>query len=109
MGKRDNMKKVIGLPFLTRRNFTNYLAEKQGIPFIEAEKIVKLLMSHVLHHLYDGQRIELRGFGVFDTKTVKAYQGRHPRTGEKIEIPERMKITFKASKILLNKINVNLK
>ncbi len=103
------MKKVIGLPFLTRRNFTNYLAEKQAIPFIEAEKIVKLLMSHVLHHLYDGQRIELRGFGVFDTKTVKAYQGRHPRTGEKIEIPERMKITFKASKILLNKINVNLK
>ena len=99
------MKKITGLPLLTRRNFTNHLAAKQDMPFVEAEKIVKLLMNQLLHHLYDGQRIELRGFGVFDSKKVKAYQGRHPRTGTKISIPERMKITFKASKILLGKIN----
>lgn len=102
------MKKIANLPCLTRRKFTEHFAEKQNIPFIEAEQIVKGLIMHTLHHLYDGQRIELRGFGVFDSKQVKSYEGRHPRTGEKIAIPERTKITFKASKILLNKINMPL-
>lgn len=99
------MKKVTELPFLTRRNFTEYFRKKQNIPFAEAEQIVKVILVHILHHLYKGKRIELRGFGVFDSKTVKAYNGRHPRTGEAIAIPERTKITFKASKILLAAIN----
>jgi nucleoid DNA-binding protein len=103
------MKKISGLPFLTRRNFTEYFAKKQNISFVEAEHIVKTLLVQTLHHLHDGQRIELRGFGVFDSKTVKAYEGRHPRTGEKIAIPERTKTTFKASKVLLGKINAKLK
>ena len=103
------MKKVTELPFLTRRNFTEYFAQKQNISFSEAEKIVKTLLVQTLHHLHDGQRIELRGFGVFDSKVVKAYNGRHPRTGEKISIPDRTKTTFKASKLLLSKINEALK
>jgi len=98
------MKKVEGIPFLTRRAFTEYYAKKQNIPFAEAEQIVKVLLVHMLHHLYEGQRIELRGFGVFGSKRVDAYQGRHPRTGEKLMIPARTKITFKVSKVLLKKI-----
>lgn len=103
------MKKVEGLPFLTRRAFTEHFAKKQNIPFAEAENIVKVLLVHMLHHLYDGKRIELRGFGVFGSKKVPAYQGRHPRTGEKLLIPERTKITFKVSKVLLKKIEAQLK
>ncbi len=103
------MKKISTIPTLTRRKFTEHFATKQGIPVAEAEHIVKNLVMHTLHHLYNGQRIELRGFGVFDSKQVKGYDGRHPRTGEKLAIPERTKITFKASKILLNKINLPLR
>ena len=102
------MKKIDTIPTLTRRKFTEHFASKQALPFIEAEQIVKGLIMHTLHHLYNGQRIELRGFGVFDSKKVRSYEGRHPRTGEKITIPERTKITFKASKLLLNKINMPL-
>lgn len=103
------MKKVEGLPFLTRRAFTEHFAKKQNIPFAEAEQIVKVMLVHMLHHLYDGKRIELRGFGVFGSKKVDAYQGRHPRTGEKLLIPTRTKITFKASKVLLKQIEAQLK
>lgn len=102
------MKKVEGLPFLTRRAFTEHYAKKQNIPFAEAEQIVKVLLVHMLHHLYDGKRIELRGFGVFGSKKVDAYQGRHPRTGEKLMIPARTKITFKVSKVLLKRIEAQL-
>lgn len=103
------MKKVEGLPFLTRRAFTEHYAKRQNIPFAEAEQIVKVLLVHMLHHLYDGKRIELRGFGVFGSKKVEAYQGRHPRTGEKLMIPARTKVTFKVSKVLLKKIEAQLK
>ena len=98
------MKKIEGLPFLTRRAFTECFSKKQNIPFAEAEQIVKVLIVRMLHHLYEGARIELRGFGVFGSKKVDAYQGRHPRTGEKLMIPARTKLTFKVSKVLLSRI-----
>ena len=102
------MKKIEGIPFLTRRAFTEHYAKKQDIPFAEAEQIVKVLLMHMLHHLYEGRRIELRGFGIFGSKRVQAYEGRHPRTGEKLMIPERTKVTFKASKVLLKRIEEQL-
>ncbi len=98
------MKKIEGIPFLTRRAFTEHYAKKQGLPFAEAEQIVKVLLMHMLHHLYEGRRIELRGFGIFGSKKVQAYEGRHPRTGETLMIPERTKVTFRASKVLLKRI-----
>ena len=49
--------------------------------------------------------IELRNFGMFKIKKMKSRIGSNPKNQEKIYIPERFKLSFKPSKILLNKIN----
>ena len=52
-----------------------------------------------------GDRCELRGFGVFETHIQKARISRNPKTGEKVNTPERKTIHFKMSKDLFKKLN----
>ena len=49
--------------------------------------------------------MELRGFGVFSTNIQKARISRNPKTGEKVNTPEKKTINFKMSKDLFKKIN----
>ena len=49
--------------------------------------------------------MELRGFGVFSTKLQKARISRNPKTGEKVNTPEKKTIHFKMSKDLFKKLN----
>ena len=55
----------------------------------------KVFESMIETLVKDG-RIELRNFGVFKVKKRKPRQGRNPRTGEKVLVPERTVVTFKA-------------
>jgi integration host factor subunit beta len=99
------MKKAANLPILNRHDLIEYFAKKQNISFVEAEQTVKILLMQIFHHLQRGQRIELRGLGSFSAKRLPSYQGHHPKTGAAMMIPERMKLSFKASKNLLGLLN----
>ena len=58
-----------------------------------------------LTQLKRGDRVELRGFGVFSTNIQKARISRNPKTGEKVNTPEKKTIHFKMSKDLFKKLN----
>ena len=53
----------------------------------------------------DGQRVELRGFGVFSVKTRDAHMGRNPRTGEAVDVSKKSVPFFKVGKELRNRLN----
>ena len=99
------MRKSEALAVLTRRDVIRHFASKQNISVLEAERIVKALFLRLFHQLQQGGRVELRGLGSFATKHLPAYQGHHPRTGAAMLVPSRAKLSFKASKILLAKLN----
>ena len=99
------MKKAANLPILNRHDLIEHFARNQSLPFVEAEHFVKVLLMQMFHHLQRGQRIELRGLGAFSAKQLPAYQGHHPKTGVAMTIPERKKLSFKASKTLLAQLN----
>ena len=52
-----------------------------------------------------GERVELRGFGIFSSKIQKARISRNPKTGEKVNTTEKKTINFKMSKDLFKKLN----
>ena len=52
-----------------------------------------------------GERVELRGFGVFYTNTQKESLRRNPKTGEKVKVPQKKSIQWKMSKEMLEKLN----
>ena len=73
----------------------------------DLEKFVNIILSEMKRALKRGDRVELRGFGVFSTNVQKARISRNPRTGEKVDTPEKKSIHFKMSKELFKKINNN--
>ena len=63
------------------------LAERADITLAKAEEIVDLFFDAVTETLCNGNRVEIRGFGAFTVREYKAYEGRNPKTGEKITVP----------------------
>ena len=64
-------------------------------------------MNEIKKTLKRGERVELRGFGIWSIHTQKARISRNPKTGEKIQTPEKKTIHFKMAKELFNKLNNN--
>ncbi len=79
-------------------NYPNFLKK-------DIQKFSEIILKEIKYTLNRGERVELRGFGVFSTKVQKARISRNPKTGEKIHTPEKRIIHFKMSKDLFNKLN----
>ena len=70
-------------------------------------KFLNIILSEIKQALYKGERVELRGFGVWSIHIQKARISRTPKTGEKIETPQKKTIQFKMGKELFKKLNNN--
>ena len=79
-------------------NYPNFLKK-------DLEKFTDIILSEIKSALKRGDRCELRGFGVFETHIQKARISRNPKTGEKVNTPEKKTIHFKMSKDLFKKLN----
>ena len=71
----------------------------------DLEKFSNIILDEIKQALKRGDRVELRGFGIFSTNIQKARISRNPKTGEKVNTPEKKTIHFKMSKELFKKLN----
>ena len=71
----------------------------------DLEKFTNIILKEIKRTLNRGERVELRGFGIFSTNLQKARISRNPKTGEKVHTPEKKTIHFKMAKDLFKKIN----
>ena len=73
----------------------------------DIEKFLNIILNEIKKTLKRGERVELRGFGIWSTRIQKARISRNPKTGEKIQTPQKKTIHFKMAKELFNKLNSN--
>ena len=77
-----------------------------NIPKRDLEKFINIILKEIKDALKRGERVELRSnFGVFSTNIQKPRISRNPRTGEKVNTPEKKTIHFKMGKDLFERIN----
>ena len=81
-------------------NYPNFLKK-------DLEKFLDIVLKEIKETLKRGERVELRGFGVWSTHIQKARISRNPKTGEKINTVQKKTIHFKMAKELFNKLNFN--
>ena len=70
------------------KNWPNFLQK-------DISKVTHIILNEIKRSLKRGDRVELRGFGVFFTNIQKARISRNPKTGEKVNTPEKKTINFK--------------
>ena len=73
----------------------------------DLEKVIDIFFKEIKEALHKGERCEIRGFGSFSTRIQKARISRNPKTGDKVETPQKKTIHFRMAKELFNKINNN--
>jgi DNA-binding protein HU-beta len=76
------------------------VVNKTGITKTKAEQAVETVFEAMKRALAHGDRIELRGFGVFSVRPRKTGIGRNPRTGAEVNIPPGRAVRFKPGKEL---------
>jgi DNA-binding protein HU-beta len=82
-------------------DLVNCVVRRTGLTKIQAQIAVDTILSMMTDSMKRGERIELRGFGVFDIRPRKTGVGRNPRTGEEVRIPPGKTVRFKPGKHML--------
>ena len=81
-----------------KKSYPNFLIK-------DLEKVISIILNEIENSLKRSERVELRGFGVFSTKIQKESIRRNPKTGEKVNVPQKKTINFKMGKDLFKKLN----
>ncbi|HSL99025.1 MAG: integration host factor subunit beta [Candidatus Deferrimicrobiaceae bacterium] len=91
---------------MTKSDLVQTLSEKiSTLTKKECEVIVDTVFQNMRAALHRGEKIEIRGFGSFTVRVRRAKEGRNPKTGEKVSIPEKRIPFFKVGKELRELVN----
>ena len=90
---------------LTKAHVVADVTEALSIKVKEAQAIVEVIFDRMVRALREGDKVEIRGFGVFRTRQRAARVGRNPRTGVKVAVPAKRIPYFKPSKALNDLLN----
>lgn len=85
---------------MIKLDIVNEVVQRSGITKTKAEMAVETVFEAMKRALEKGERIELRGFGVFSVKPRKTGIGRNPKTGAEVSIPPGKAVRFKPGKEL---------
>ena len=85
---------------MTKRELVTEVSEQMGFTQNEVSDVVQATLDTITETLAEGQRLEIRNFGVFEHKVREARIGRNPRTGDTVEIESKRVVVFKPGKQL---------
>ena len=83
---------------MTKKEIVKTISEEIGLTQLKTKEIVQKTFDAIVETLCEDRRIELRNFGVFEVKRRAARKARNPRTGDKVDVPEKFVVTFKPGK-----------
>lgn len=89
---------------MTKKEIVKTISEEIGLTQLKTKEIVQKTFDAIVETLVDERRIELRNFGVFEVKKRAARKARNPRTGQRVEVPEKFVVTFKPGKEMEEKV-----
>lgn len=90
---------------ITKKELVLRIAERTEQKQTITRDIIQMFIDEVITELAQGNRLELRDFGVFEVKTRKARKARNPKTGDEVRVPEKRVVTIKPGKKMKEEIN----
>ena len=89
---------------MTKKEIVKTISEAIGMTQLKTKEIVQKTFDAIVETLVEEKRIELRNFGVFEVKERAARKARNPRTGQRVDVPEKFVVTFKPGKEMEEKV-----
>lgn len=90
---------------ITKADIVDQVTEKVDVDQKDVSKVFDLIFEEIKHSLETGNKVELRGFGIFEPRLRKGRESaRNPKTGEKLSFSEHYIAAFRAGKELKENI-----
>ena len=85
---------------MTKKDIVVRIANETDIKQIDVKKAVQMTFDIIIDSLAKGEKVELRNFGVFKTKSRKGRMGRNPRTGQQVPVKPKRVAVFKPGLVM---------
>ncbi|PIP68332.1 MAG: integration host factor subunit beta [Candidatus Omnitrophica bacterium CG22_combo_CG10-13_8_21_14_all_43_16] len=89
---------------MTKKDIVMKISTDANIKQIDVKKVVQMTFDIIVDALAKGEKIELRNFGVFKTKSRKGRMGRNPRTGDQVPVLPKRVAVFKPGLVMKAKV-----
>ena len=80
---------------MTKKDIIIKISEDTGLKQVDVKEVVQRTFDIIIDSLRVSDKVELRNFGIFKVKVRKGRQGRNPRTGDSVAIPDKKVVSFK--------------
>lgn len=92
---------------MNRTELIKEIALETGAGEKVAKKFLDAAISVIENQVKKGVKVNITGFGSFESRVVKAHTSRNPKTGEPVEVPEKKKVVFKTGESFKKSLNGN--
>ena len=89
---------------MAKKEIVQKIAEEIGLTQLQTKQIVQKTFDCIVKALVVEGRVELRNFGVFEVRRRAPRRGRNPRTGEKVDVPAKLAVTFKPGQVMQQRV-----
>lgn len=89
---------------MNKKELISNVSEKTELTKKDVESVLNAFIETTKETLEDGEKVQITGFGTFETRKRKARIGRNPKTGKEIQIPETIVPAFKVSKTFKERV-----
>ena len=89
---------------VSKREIAERVARKAKQTQLVTKRIIQLFLDELIDELAQGNKLEFRDFGVFDVVIRKRRVGRNPRTGERVDVPEKRVVSFKMGRLMRERV-----
>lgn len=90
---------------VTKKELVSRIAEKTGVTKVVCKDIIQSFLDCIIDELAEGNRLEFREFGVFESKERAARRAQNPRTLEKVDVPSKRIVKFKVGRLMRERVS----
>jgi len=93
------------LKTITKKELVHRIAERTGVTKVVAKDVIQSFLNAIIDELAEGNRLEFREFGVFESRERAARLAQNPRTLEKVPVPAKRIVKFKVGRLMRKKVS----
>ncbi|MBL8729658.1 MAG: integration host factor subunit beta [Planctomycetes bacterium] len=90
---------------ITKKELVHRIAERTGVTKVVAKDVIQSFLNAIIDELAEGNRLEFREFGVFESRERAARLAQNPRTLEKVPVPAKRIVKFKVGRLMRKKVS----
>ncbi len=89
---------------VTKRDISEHISRKLGLNQQAVKHIIEEFMNQVVEELANENKLEFRDFGIFEVLNRKPRVARNPRTGDRVEVPAKRRVSFRMGRLMRERV-----